>query len=70
MTDLDRTNVYSYRGKNYTGDLHDYLTARGLDIRTVEYQDEHISIEDELKEYHIPMYAQWGSIVKFIRREE
>ena len=70
MTDLDRTNVYSYSGKNYTGDLHDYLTSQGLDIRTVEYQDGHISIQDELKEYHIPMYAQWGSIVKFIEREE
>ena len=70
MTDLDRTNAYSYRGKNYTGDLHDYLTSQGLDIRTVEYQDGHISIQDELKEYHIPMYAQWGSIVKFIKREE
>lgn len=70
MTDLDRTNAYSYRGKNYTGDLHDYLTSQGLDIRTVEYQDGHISIQDELKEYHIPMYAQWGSIVKFIRMEE
>ena len=70
MTDLDRTNVYSYRGENYASDLHDYLTSQGLDIRTVEYQDGHISIQDELKEYHIPMYAQWGSIVKFIRMEE
>ena len=70
MTDTDRTNAYSYRGKNYTGDLHDYLTTQGLDIRTVEYQDGHISIQDELKEYHIPMYAQWGSIVKFIEWEK
>lgn len=67
MTDTDRTNIYSYRGTDYTGDLHDYLTAQGLVIRTVELMSGIICITDETVTYGIPQGAQWHSIAKYIK---
>ncbi len=67
MTDTDRTNIYSYRGTDFTGDLHDYLKAQGLDIRLVEWREGYIIIMDENASYTIPQYASWVSIALYIK---
>lgn len=64
ITDTDRTNIYSYRGTDFTGDLHDYLTARGLDIRLVQVIDGVIYISDETTLYSAPQGAQWWQIAR------
>ena len=36
LTDTDRTNIYSYRGTDFTGDLQTYLRGAGFDVRMVD----------------------------------
>ena len=36
LTDTDRTNIYSYRGTDFKGDLQTYLKGAGYDVRTVD----------------------------------
>ncbi len=67
MTDTDRTNIYSYRGTDFTGDLHDYLTAQGLDIRLVQVIDGVIYISDETTLCSVPQAAQWWQIARRMR---
>lgn len=70
LTDTDRINIYSYRGTDFTGDLHDYLAAQGLDIRTVEAMDGYITVMSEEAQYNFPQYVQWGSMANKIKAEE
>ncbi len=70
LTDTDRTNIYSYRGTDFTGDLHDYLRARGIDVIGIETMTGMLLIETETIVYNIPNFAQWESIVEYIRRCE
>jgi hypothetical protein len=67
MTDTDRTNIYSYRGTDFTGDLHDYLKAQGFDIRTVSIVNGYILVLTETDAWNIPQAAQWWQIVRRMR---
>ena len=40
MADIDKANVYAYKGCDFSGDLYNYLTAKGLKIRTVDFSGE------------------------------
>ena len=67
MTDTDRTNIYSYRGTDFTGDLHDYLRAKGIDAIGIETMTGMLLIETETIVYNIPNFAQWASIALHIK---
>ena len=67
MTDTDRTNIYSYKGTDYTGDLHDYLTAQRIAVRDIKLVKGIIYILGETKMWEAPQGAQWRSIAKYIK---
>ena len=64
LTDTDRTNIYSYRGTDYTGDLQDYLKAHGFDVRTVTIINGYIWVMTETDAWNMPQAAQWCSIAE------
>ena len=39
MADIDKANAYAYKGCDFSVDLHNYLTEKGLKIRTVDFSD-------------------------------
>ena len=67
MIDTDRTNIYSYRGTDFTGDLTDYLKGAGYDVRTVDIGGGYIWALTETDAWSVPQAAQWWQIVRRMR---
>ena len=67
MTDTDRTNIYSYRGTDFTGDLQAYLRGAGYDVRTVDIVNGYIWVLTETDAWNVPQAAQWWQIVRGMR---
>lgn len=70
ITDTDRTNIYSYRGTDFTGDLTAYLKARGFDVRSVSIVNGYIWVMTETDAWNMPQVAQWCSIAEHMGRRE
>ena len=70
MADIDKANVYAYKGCDFSEDLHNYLTEKGLKIRTVDFSDGWITVMSETSQYNFPQYVQCGSIACKIKRGE
>ena len=70
MADIDKANAYAYKGCDFSVDLHNYLTAKWLEIRTVDFSDGWITVMAETSQYNFPQYVQWGSIACKIKRGE
>ena len=67
LTDTDRTNIYSYRGTDFKGDLQSYLRGAGYDVRTVDIVNGYIWVLTETDAWDIPQAAQWWQIVRRMR---
>ena len=70
MADIDKANACAYKGCDFSGDLHNYLTEKGLKIRTVDFSDGLITVMAGTSQYNFPQYVQWGSIACKIKRGE
>lgn len=70
MTDTDQTNIYSYKGTDYAGDLHDYLKSKNIAVRTADLKDGYLVILTEEVAYNVPQYATWGSIAEHMGETE
>ena len=70
MTDTDRTNIYSYKGTDYAGDLMAYLTAQGIAVQDIKLVEGIIYILGETKTWEAPQGAQWCSIAEHMGGRE
>lgn len=67
MTNIDKTNIYSYRGKDFAGDLMNYLNNRGASIIKVSVNKGWIEVTSHTMSSKIPQYTIWGQIWKGVR---
>ena len=70
MADIDKANAYAYKGCDFSEYLHNYLTEKGLKIRTVDFSDGWITVMAETSQYNFPQYVQCESIACKIKRGE
>ena len=67
MTDIDKTNIYSYRGKDFAGDLMAYLNSKGASVIKVSVIKGWIEVTSREMSSKMPQYCTWGQIWKGVR---
>ena len=66
LTDIDKTNVYSYKGDDYERSLVDFLNSKSIKAHTASIQDGYIYVVSECVVYKLPQFAQWHKIAEVI----
>ena len=64
MRDIDQTNIYTYKGKDFASDLMDYLNSQGAEVHKVEVVSGWIEIAGLTLSCKVPQYMQWHQITR------
>ena len=64
MREIDQTNIYTYKGKDFASDLKVYLTSQGAEVHKVEVVSGWIEIGCHPLSCKVPQYMPWYQIVR------